>query len=40
MRQDKRNNVDIAQTIGDRPPSSDYLDGLKNINLGYIPGDI
>ena len=40
IRQDKRNNVDIAKTIGDRPPSSDYLDGLKNINLGYIPGDI
>jgi GTP-binding protein HflX len=40
IKQDKRNNVDIVKIIGDRPPSSDNIDGLKNINLGYIPGDI
>ena len=40
IKQDKRNNVNIVKIIGDRPLSSDNIDGLKNINLGYIPGDI
>ena len=40
MRKDIRNKVDTVETIGERHPTSDYLEGFKNINLGYVPGDI
>ena len=40
IRKDIRNKVDTVENIGERPPTSDYLEGFKNINLGYVPGDI
>ena len=31
-------NDDLA--TNERPLTADYLEGLKNINIGYIPRDI
>jgi GTP-binding protein HflX len=40
IKQLARNNIDIVQSSEERPPSADYVDGLKNVNVGYIPRDI
>jgi hypothetical protein len=30
----------LAKSLGERPLSADNVDGLKNINVGYLPRDI
>ena len=40
IRNELRNNEVAVDSVGERPVSADYLEGLKNINVGYIPRDI
>ena len=40
IRNELRNNELAVDSVGERPLSADYLEGLKNINVGYIPRDI
>jgi GTP-binding protein HflX len=40
IRNELRNNEVAVVSVGERPLSADYLEGLKNINVGYIPRDI
>ena len=40
IRKEVRENNDLINTVGERPLSSEYLEGLKNMNVGYLPRDI
>ena len=40
IRKEVRENNDLIKTVGERPLSSEYLEGLKNMNVGYLPRDI
>jgi GTP-binding protein HflX len=40
IRKEVRENKDLIKTVGERPLSSEYLEGLKNMNVGYLPRDI
>jgi len=40
MRKQVRENNDLIKTVGERPLSSEYIEGLKNMNVGYLPRDI
>jgi GTP-binding protein HflX len=40
IRKEVRENNDLVNTVGERPLSSEYLEGLKNMNVGYLPRDI
>jgi GTP-binding protein HflX len=40
IKRNLRNNEVLAKSVGERPISSDFVDGLKTINVGYLPRDI
>ena len=40
IRKELRDNDILAKSVGERPLSADNVDGLKNINVGYLPRDI
>jgi len=40
IKRNLRDNDVLAKSVGERPISADFVDGLKNINVGYLPRDI
>jgi len=40
IKRNLRDNDTLAKSVGERPISADFVDGLKNINVGYLPRDI
>jgi GTP-binding protein HflX len=40
IKKELKDNDILAKSVGERPLNADYIDGLKNINVGYLPRDI